>query len=112
MKTTRRLALALSALLAVASLAAAQGEGDQSMEAAKKLYRSRDYRGAVAELQKTLELEPGRADALYLQGYAQLMLRQYSEAVETFSRAFQADPNLDPRTIYQKKPQKPPEPTE
>lgn len=112
MKWTRRLAFALSAVLAVACLAAAQSDADASMERAKKLYRARDYRGAITELQKTLELEPGRADALYLEGYAQLMLRQYSAAVETFSRAFEADPKFDPRTIYQKKPEKPPEPTD
>jgi tetratricopeptide (TPR) repeat protein len=110
MKWTRRIVFALSALLVVAALVAAQSDADASMERAKKLYRSKDYRGAVTELEKTLELEPGRADALYLKGYAQQILRQYSEAVETFSRAFEADPNFDPRTIYQKKPEKPPEP--
>ncbi len=112
MKWTRRLIFALSAVLVVSCLAAAQSDADASMARAKKLYRSRDYRGAITELQKTLELEPGRADALYLMGYAQQILRQYSDAVDTFSRAFAADPNFDPRTIYQKKPEKPPEPTE
>jgi tetratricopeptide (TPR) repeat protein len=112
MKWTRRFALALSALALVSAFAAAQSDADASMERAKKLYRSRDYRGAISELQKTLELEPGRAEALYLEGYAQQILRQYTEAVDTFSRAFEADPTFDPRTIYQKKTEKPAEPTD
>lgn len=112
MKCTRYLVFALSALFLVSCLAGAQSESDASMERAKKLYRSRDYRGAISELQKTLELEPGRADALYLEGYAQQILRQYAEAVETFSRAFAADPSFDPRTIYQKKREEPAEPTD
>jgi tetratricopeptide (TPR) repeat protein len=112
MKWTRLAALALSALLFASAIALAQSDADASMERAKKLYRTRDYRGAVSELQKTLELDPGRAEALYLEGYAQLMLRQYTEAVDTFSHAFEADPTFDPRTIYQKKMEKPAQPTD
>jgi tetratricopeptide (TPR) repeat protein len=102
--------LTFSAILAIACLAPAveaQEDAQASMEQAKKLYRNRDYRGAIAELTKTVELDPTRADALYLLGYSHVMLRQYSEAVEAFSRAFKADPTFDPRTIYQRRPEEP-----
>jgi tetratricopeptide (TPR) repeat protein len=101
MKWTRVLSLTLSAILAVVTLAAAQDDAQASMDAAKRHYRSRDYRAAITELAKTVELDPTRADALYLLGYSHLMLREYSEAVDAFGRAFQADPAFDPRTIYQ-----------
>jgi Flp pilus assembly protein TadD len=103
MKWTRVLALTFSAILATGLLAAAQDDAQASMDAAKRHYRGRDYRAAVTELAKTVELDPTRADALYLLGYSHLMLREYAEAVEAFGRAFQADPALDPRTIFQAK---------
>ena len=110
MNWTRVVALTFSAILALACLApsiAAQEDAQASMDQAKRHYRNKDYRGAVSELTKTVELDPTRADALYLLGYSHLMLRQYSEAVDDFSRAFKADPTLDPRTIYQKRAQEP-----
>ncbi len=101
MKWTRVLALTFSAILAMVCVAAAQDDAQASMERAKRHYAGRDYRAAITELTRTIELDPTRADALYLLGYSHNMLRQYSEAVEAFGRAFQADPAFDPRTIYQ-----------
>ena len=54
------------------------------------------------EFDQVLEVEPNRADVLYLKGYCQYMLKEFSESVETFGKAFEADPLLDPRTIYRK----------
>lgn len=110
MKWTRVLALTVSALLAIACLAPsieAQGDPQASMDQAKRQYRNRDYRAAIEELTRILELDPARADALYLLGYSHLMLRQYSESVEAFGRAFAADPTFDPRTIYQARAKEP-----
>lgn len=101
MKWTRTLALTFSAILAIACLAAAQEDAQASMEQAKRHYARRDYRAAITELTRTVELDPARADALYLLGYSHNELRQYSAAVEAFGRAFEADPTFDPRTIYQ-----------
>ncbi len=103
MKSTRVLSLTFSAILTAAVLAAAQEDAQSSMDQAKRHYRNRDFRAAATELMKTVELDPTRADALYLLGYSHLMLREYSEAVEAFSRAFTADPTFDPRTIFQKR---------
>lgn len=114
MKRTRVLALTLSAILAIVCLAPwmeAQEDAQASMEQAKRHYRNRDYRAAITELTRTIELDPTRADALYLLGYSHVMLREYAEAVEAFGRAFAADPTFDPRTIYQKPAEEPKEPT-
>jgi tetratricopeptide (TPR) repeat protein len=54
-----------------------------------------------------VELDPTRADALYLLGYSYNMIRQYPESVEAFGRAFAADPTFDPRTIYQARAEEP-----
>lgn len=80
-----------------------EASSEAAMARAKQLYRNRDFRGAVTELERVLELDPGRADALYLLGYSHLMLRDYQEAVNDFARAFEADPSFDPRTIYQRR---------
>jgi tetratricopeptide (TPR) repeat protein len=115
MKWTRAFALTISAILAIGCFATAteaqeaQGDAQASMELAKRYYRNRDYRAAITELTRTVELDPTRADALYLLGYSHNMLRQYREAVDAFGRAFQVDPEFDPRTIYQA-PAPPPEP--
>ena len=112
MKWTRVFALTFSAILAIVCLAAAQEapeDAQASMEQAKRHYARRDYRAAITELTRTVELDPSRADALYLLGYSYNMLRQYPESVEAFGRAFAADPSFDPRTIYQAR--TPPEPT-
>ncbi len=101
MKWTRAVALTFSAHLAITSLAPAQEDVQASMEQAKRHYARRDYRAAIAELTRVVELDPTRADALYLLGYSHNELRQYPESVEAFGRAFQADPNFDPRTIFQ-----------
>ena len=104
MKWTRVLALTFSAILTIACLAPAveaQDDAQASMEQAKRHYASRDYRAAITDLTRTIELDPTRADALYLLGYSHNELRQYREAVEAFGRAFETDPAFDPRTIYQ-----------
>lgn len=108
MNWKRLLFLALSAFLAAQTFSFAQDDSEAAMERAKRLYRSANYRGALEELSSALAARPDRADALYLTGYSHLMLRQYSESVEAFRRAFQADPSFDPRTIYQRRR---PEPT-
>jgi tetratricopeptide (TPR) repeat protein len=101
MKWTRIFALIFSAQLAITCLATAQDDAQASFEQAKRHYARRDFRAAITELTRTIELDPTRADALYLLGYSQNELRQYRESVETFGRAFQADPTFDPRTIFQ-----------
>ena len=110
MKSTRVLALTLSAFVATACLwpsIEAQEDAQASMDQAKRQYRNRDYRAAIEGLTRTLELDRTRADALYLLGYSHLMLRQYSESVDAFGRAFEADPTFDPRTIYRTRAEEP-----
>lgn len=104
MKLVPTLSLALGGLLVLCSFAVAQVEVEQMMDEAKRQYRNGNYQAALVELQSVTDEAPDRADAFYLMGYSHLMLRQYSESVEAFARAFQLDPTLDPRTIYQPTP--------
>jgi len=77
-------------------------QGEDAYERGLDLYRKRSFRAAIVEFDKILEVEPNRAEVQYLKGYCQYMLKDFTEAVETFGRAFQADPTLDPRTIYKR----------
>ena len=104
MKIVQRLVLVLVAVLLALPLAFAQQSVDAAMEEAKRQYRSGNYQAATSELERVTDDAPDRADAFYLLGYAHLMLRQYPESLNAFARAFQLDPALDPRSIYQRRP--------
>lgn len=100
--TTRFFAL-VAGLVLWSSFVVAQESGSAgSYDRGLDLYRKRNFRAAMEEFDKVLEAEPDRAEVRYLKGYCQYMMKQYSEAVQTFGRAFQANPQLDPRTIYQR----------
>ena len=88
------------ALCAVPS-AFAQDDTGTAMEEAKRLYRQGDYRGALERLDAAVASDE-RPDALYLIGYAHLMLSEYAAAVEAFGRSFSLDQHFDPRTIFQR----------
>jgi Flp pilus assembly protein TadD len=95
------LALLLSTITAAGVAFAQATDAQASLEQAKRHYRNRNFREAVTELTRTVELDGSRADALYLLGYSHLELRQFPQAVDAFGRAFAADPAFDPRTIFQ-----------
>ena len=101
MKLVPTLSLAICTLLIACSFASAQGDAD-IMSEAKRQYRNGNYQAALDELARVTDEAPDRADAFYLMGYAHLMLRQYPDSVDAFARAFQLDPTLDPRSIYQR----------
>lgn len=94
-------------LMASVTASVAQTSADESLEQGKRLYGNGSYRPAMEELTKAVEASPeagvDNAEALYLIGYCHVMLREYSEAVDVFRRAFQSDPTLDPRNIYQRR---------
>ena len=98
----RTFALAAGLVLASTAAAYALQAAEGSYERGLTLYRQRNFRAAITEFDQVLEVEPNRADVLYLKGYCQYMLKEFSESVETFGKAFEADPLLDPRTIYRK----------
>ncbi len=66
-----------------------------------RLYRNRSFREAMSEFTSVVASEPNRADVHYLVGYCHLMLKEFEQSVDAFRRAFEKDPELDPRTIYQ-----------
>ena len=103
MKLVPVISLALCAFFLASSNVRAQGDVEAAMDEAKRQYRSGNYQAAISELTRVTDDAPDRADAFYLVGYSHLMLRQYSESVDAFARAFQLDPTLDPRSIYQRR---------
>ena len=103
MKLVRLVSLAIGSLLLVSTFAFAQEGGSEAMDEAKRQYRNGNYQAAIDELTYVTDEAPDRADAFYLLGYSHLMLRQYPDSIEAFARAFQLDPELDPRTIYQQR---------
>ncbi len=103
MKLVPVISLALGAVFLASSFAFAQEDVETAMDEAKKQYRSGNYQAAISELTRVTDEAPDRADAFYLVGYSHLMLRQYPESVDAFAQAFQLDPTLDPRTIYQRR---------
>ncbi len=103
MKLVPVISLALCAVLFACPFAFAQEGVEETMDEAKRQYRNGNYQAAISELTRVTDEAPDRADAFYLIGYAHLMLRQYPESVDAFARAFQLDPTLDPRSIYQRR---------
>jgi tetratricopeptide (TPR) repeat protein len=75
---------------------------NESFERGLRLYRNRDFRQALEEFNRVIDVQPDRGDAHYLIGYAHLMLKEFQASLDAFRRAFEENPNLDPRTIYQK----------
>jgi tetratricopeptide (TPR) repeat protein len=104
MKLGRIASVALSCCLWFGTLGYAQGSVANMMDQAKREYRNGRYQAAMNELVRVTEEAPDRADAYYLIGYCHLMMRQYAESLDAFARAFQLDPELDPRTIYHPSP--------
>ena len=103
MKLVRIASVALFCLQLAGSVAYAQDVADM-MEQAKRDYRNGRYQAALTELTRITDEAPDRADAFYLTGYCHLMLRHYQESLDAFARAFELDPELDPRTIYHPSP--------
>ena len=103
MKLVPVISLALCAVLFACPFAFAQEGVEGAMDEGKRQYLNGNYQAAIAELTRVIDEAPDRADAFYLIGYAHLMLRQYPESVDAFARAFQLDPTLDPRSIYQRR---------
>jgi Flp pilus assembly protein TadD len=107
-----RFGSAAALVLAVVALEA-QGQeapppsADVSYDQGLKLYRQRNFRAAAQEFEKVTQLDPARAEAHYLKGYCQYMLRDHVQAVESFGMAFRANPAFDPRTIFRPHPPSP-----
>jgi tetratricopeptide (TPR) repeat protein len=64
-------------------------------------YRNRNFSQALQEFAAVLEAEPDRADVHYLMGYSHYMLKHFQDSLDSFRLAFELDPELDPRGIYQ-----------
>ncbi|MCI0416309.1 tetratricopeptide repeat protein [bacterium] len=87
------------AVPAVPATPAAQS-GD--FETGMKLYRQRNYTQAISEFQNVVAADPKNAAAWYMMGYAHYVMKHKADALEAFSKAFEADPAFDPRPYFRR----------
>lgn len=66
-----------------------------------RAYRNRNFSLALEEFDVVLQAEPDRADVYYLVGYSHYMLKHFQDSLDAFRLAFELNPELDPRGIYQ-----------
>jgi tetratricopeptide (TPR) repeat protein len=83
-----------------AATAAPTAESAAAYERSLRLYRNRNFTGALQELSIVAAAEPNRADVLYLMGYCHYVLKHFEDSLNAFRRTFEVDPNFDPRGIY------------
>src|SRR5439155_13814105 len=91
-----RTKLAWTLALVAASIAAAAPAGGQSIQyrsAAGVEYRSQRDTGAIARAETALAADPRNVDRIIQLGIAQSGVRQYREAIETFTRGLKIAPN-------------------
>lgn len=67
---------------------------------AMSLYRLKRYREAAAVFSDVASAEPDNAAANYFLGYSNYVSGNHSAAVAAFGKAFQIDPNFDPRPYF------------
>ncbi len=73
----------------------------EAYERGLRHYRNRNFTQALKELGQVSQAEPERADVLYLMGYCHYLLKHFQDSLDAFRRTFEADPDFDPRGIYQ-----------
>jgi tetratricopeptide (TPR) repeat protein len=89
------LAVVIAAAVAAAAAAAAPGRAQvvQYRSPAGVEYRSQPDTGAIARAESARVADPRNVDKLVALGVAQSGVRQYREAIQTFSRALRIAPN-------------------
>jgi tetratricopeptide (TPR) repeat protein len=55
-------------------------------------YKSKDYKGAIEDLDKELKLKPGDVDAYNLKGLAYYSLNMFVQAIQNFNKTLELDP--------------------
>src|SRR5213592_873113 len=77
----------------VAATAPAGGQSVQYRSAAGVEYRAQRDTGAIARAESALAADPRNVDRIIALGVAQSGVRQYREAIATFTRGLQIAPN-------------------
>src|SRR5881398_224997 len=78
---------------AVAAAAPAGGQAVQYRSPAGVEYRSQRDTGAIARAESALAADPRNVDRIIALGVAQSGVRQYREAIQTFTRGLKIAPN-------------------
>jgi tetratricopeptide (TPR) repeat protein len=54
--------------------------------------KSKDYRGAIADYNKTLEMEDDNADAHFYRGFNKALLKKFNSAMKDYNQAIKLNP--------------------
>src|SRR5688572_21489410 len=81
------------AFLAVAAVSQTGAQSVQYRSPAGVKYRSQADTGAIARAQAALDADPKNVDRIIALGVAQSGVRQFREAIETFTRGMAIAPN-------------------
>jgi tetratricopeptide (TPR) repeat protein len=71
-----------------------QGTAQDYFRAGLQKHKHKDYKGAIKEYSKALDLIPKYRDALYNRGNCEMELKQYEEASNDYTAALDADPKF------------------
>jgi len=78
-------------LVSIFSFAQTSAEG--YFDRGNSKYDLQDYRGAIQDYSKAIELDPSNADAYYNRGNAKRKLQDYRGAIQDYSKAIELDPS-------------------
>src|SRR5688572_12009580 len=89
----RAMNMRMAFLLAVAAVSQTGAQSVQYRSPAGVEYRSQADTGAIARAQAALDADPKNVDRIIALGVAQSGVRQFREAIETFTRGMAIAPN-------------------
>ena len=79
-------------LVSIFSFAQTSAEG--YFDRGNSKYDLQDYRGAIQDYSKAIELDPSDAEAYYNRGLAKRKLQDYRGAIQDYSKAIELDPSF------------------
>lgn len=65
---------------------------NDNLEAGRAKHKSGDYKGAIEDYTKAIELDPKNLDAYAARGYARRMLGDYPESLQDYEKVIEMDP--------------------
>jgi tetratricopeptide (TPR) repeat protein len=91
-KQMKQLFFLFSTLLLI-SYSHSQNAEEYLGEGMTKLFKLKDYTGAIADFNKAIQLSPKRESAYYYRGVAKFWLEDRRGAIVDFNKAIELDPN-------------------
>jgi len=67
--------------------------GNDHMAEGHSKLKGHDYKGAIEEFTKAIEMNPTSAPAYHNRGYAKKLMGAYTDAIEDYTKAIELEPN-------------------